>query len=183
MNYIIEPSWIYWINVLPTIKLFLWIFLVIVLIVVFIVFYTYRSYEEIWSEKTIGKIQHKVEQIQTEISYVAETLKDMKHCHEAENSPFRVECTTFIEVRLEKIKGLRYEMDKLTKERQSDKSLLIVLAIAFVFIVLALIFIPSKETMIEIFVAKNITPTNLRLGKDAIIDLIKEIMQAINGGQ
>lgn len=182
MNYIIEPSWIYWINVLPTIKLFLWIFLVIVLVAAAIIFYFYKDNDEIWYERTIGKIQHKVEQIQTEISYTTETLKEMKHCHEAENSPFRIECTTFIEARLKQIKGLRHEMDELTKERKSEKLWLIVLAIVFIFIVLALIFIPSKETMIEMFVAKNITPANLQVGKGAIIDLVKEIMQAINGG-
>ena len=54
---------------------------------------------------------------------------------------------------------------------------LVVLAIVWILGV----FIPSRETIIQMYVAKMITPDNVTMTKDAILQFTNEIVQAIQG--
>lgn len=41
-------------------------------------------------------------------------------------------------------------------------------------------FIPSKETLIAMYASKYVTANNIKLGKEVVIDTVKEIIDIIN---
>ena len=42
------------------------------------------------------------------------------------------------------------------------------------------VVVPSKKTCLEMLVVSMITPENLAMGKDVILDLVKEIMEIVS---
>lgn len=182
MNYIIEPNWIYWINVLPNIELMLWILLVAGVAAFFVMLATFGyDYDGgVFDCQRYTRIDGDVNRIKRTLNDTVNKLKLMNHCLAKEE--YRGTCTRYIEEQLESIEEYQKSIKDYSAEKMSLKRWLIAIGIVEVIIVLALIFLPSKETMIEMFVAKNITSANLQLGKDVIIDTVKEIMEAINGG-
>lgn len=51
---------------------------------------------------------------------------------------------------------------------------------SFIVIIALNTLIPNKNTMIAIISTKYITAENIKLGKDAVIDTVKEIVKVIN---
>lgn len=52
--------------------------------------------------------------------------------------------------------------------------------ICFILFVMLSIFIPTKETLIAMYVSKYITVNNIKLGKEIMTDTVKEIISIIN---
>lgn len=52
--------------------------------------------------------------------------------------------------------------------------------ICFILFILLSILTPTKETLIAMYASKYITVNNIKLGKEAVIDTVKEIVEVIN---
>lgn len=76
--------------------------------------------------------------------------------------------------------SLMFMDDVFADERKRYSKILPKIAIAGVIFLLAAIFIPSKETLIEMQVAKYATWENAEWTADAIKDLVDYIANAIN---
>lgn len=64
------------------------------------------------------------------------------------------------------------------EEKKTQKKILTALLVAAIVSILGVVFIPGKETMIEMLVAKMATEQNVKLSVDTIKNLIDYIVEA-----
>ena len=64
------------------------------------------------------------------------------------------------------------------EEQKTQKKILTALLVAAIVSILGVVFIPSKETMVEMLVAKMATEQNVKLSVDTIKNLIDYIVEA-----
>ena len=70
--------------------------------------------------------------------------------------------------------------DEAIIEKKTFKKIEIITVVFFIFSLFVIIFIPSKEVLIEIEVAKLAAENNLKLTADSIKDIINYIAETIN---
>lgn len=70
--------------------------------------------------------------------------------------------------------------DSYSDEAPMLRRIIKLCAIVFTFIILAVTFVPSKETLIAMYTTKYVTVENVKLGKEVVIDIVKEIVDVIN---
>lgn len=73
-----------------------------------------------------------------------------------------------------------YSDDNNLKGLEKYKKFFIKLSICFVMLMAANVLTPNKNTMIAMVSTQYITTENIKLGKDVVIDTIKEVITIIN---
>ena len=157
MTYIIDPSYIYWISVLDSFKGFNTF--VIILSILFTIIFTI-AYLSFMDQQDV------VPRVVPRVSETYETMLSLNNSIEHKYSQDDIDYyfKTFT---------------KQVKDTEEWKTLAIISGCIFVFGILVNIFVPSKDVMIEMVIAKTLTVENVTSGVNFTADTIKDIIDYV----